>query len=218
GGYEKETITEILAHRKNAKISVWNRMNVADIRHSLDCKPDIVHISVPVSYTQIYAKLRKNKTWLVGKARECVDFALAQGVKEVTVGFEDASRADSAFMISVALMLREMGIRRIRYADTVGVLTPSRTSSSIAELITNTGMEIEMHSHNDLGMAVANSIAAAKAGAEYIDTTIMGIGERTGNCDMQRFLHAAKGLFTLDMNRMTALVIEDKCLGILGRV
>ncbi len=216
GSYEKDTLREIIANKKNAKISVWNRLHLSDIRQSIECEPDIIHISIPVSYTQIYSKLRKNKTWLLKTAQTCVEYALSKGY-EVTIGFEDASRADSSFMFSVALLLRDMGIKRIRYADTVGILTPSRTFCSVLELINNTGMEVEMHSHNDLGMAVANTLAAVKAGALYADTTIMGIGERSGNCDMQKYLHAAEGQFTLDMDRLSALVIEQKVKFILER-
>ncbi len=217
GSFEKDAIIQMKAQAKNALISTWNRMHLDDIRHSLDCSPDIVHISVPVSYTQIYSKLRKNKTWIVNKACEAVNFALGGGAKEVTVGFEDASRADSSFLFSLAVTLRDLGVRRIRYADTVGVLTPSRAAVSVSELIANTGMDVEMHSHNDLGMAVANSLTAAKAGARYIDTTIMGIGERTGNCDMQKFVYVCEGLYSVGMNRLTALVIEDRCMGILAK-
>ncbi len=216
GSYEKDTVREILANRKKSKIAVWNRMSLSDIKHSLDCEPDIIHFSIPVSYTQIYSKLRKNKTWLLKTAQTCAEYALTKGV-EVTIGFEDASRADSAFMISVAELMKSLGIKRLRYADTVGVLTPSRTFSSVAELINHTGMEVEIHNHNDLGMAVANSLAAAKAGALYVDTTIMGIGERSGNCDMQKFLHAAEGHYALDMDRLSALVIEQKVRYILSQ-
>ena len=212
--YEIDTLLEISQNKRNAKISVWNRLNESDIKHSFDCNPDIIHIGVPVSYVQIYTKLRKNKTWIIKTMASCVDLALCKGY-EVTVGFEDASRADPTFMLALASTLKEMGVNRIRFADTVGVLSPTRTYETIHELISITGIEVEMHAHNDLGMAVANSLAAAKAGAKYIDTTILGIGERTGNCDFKKFISASELAFTVSPAFSCALSVEKRAAKIL---
>ncbi len=138
GRYEKDTLCEIMASRKNSLISAWNRLNKADVRHSFDCRPDIIHLCVPVSYPPIYSKLRKNKSWLTKSVKECVDYALSAGYP-VTVGFEDASRADPAFMCSLAVSLVEMGVSRIRFADTVGTLTPTRTFETVRDLIKFSG-------------------------------------------------------------------------------
>lgn len=214
GSYEKDTLLEIVQNKKNSRISVWSRLNAADIQQSFDCRPDIIHIGVPVSYAQIYTKMHKNKTWIMKEAVSCVDLVMNKGI-EVTVGFEDASRADPTFLLGLASDLKKMGVNRIRFADTVGVLTPSRTYHAIHELISYTGVEIEMHAHNDLGMAVANSLAAAKAGANYIDTTILGIGERAGNCNFQKFLYAAEIPFSVGTSRNTAQKVVKQASKIL---
>ena len=78
---------------------------------------------------------------------------------------------------------------RIRYADTVGILTPSRTKEAITRIIGETGMEVEMHAHNDFGMALAISVEGLKSGAKFIDCTIDGMGERAGNCNMYDFVN-----------------------------
>ena len=119
GNYEKDTIREILANKNNSKISVWNRLNLDDIKHSIECEPDIIHISVPVSYVQIYTKLKKNKAWIIKNITECIEYAKSHNF-EVTIGFEDASRADATFIISLALTLQDLGVSRVRFADTVG--------------------------------------------------------------------------------------------------
>jgi len=212
--YERDTLREIAQNKRNSKISVWNRLNESDIKLSFDCNPDIIHICVPVSYVQIYTKLHENKTWIMKTMASCVDLALCKGY-EVTVGFEDASRADPTFMLTLASSLKEMGVNRIRFADTVGVLSPTRTYNTIHELINFTGIEVEMHAHNDLGMAVANSLAAAKAGAKYIDTTILGIGERTGNCDFLKFISTSELAFTVSPTHSSALKVEQKAAKIL---
>lgn len=216
GRLEIETISRIMAGRKKSKISAWNRLMVEDIRKSMDCKPDIIHMSVPVSYVLIYSKLNKNKTWVTKNLVSCVEYALSGGY-EVTVGFEDASRADITFMIVLAKQLKEMGVNRIRFADTVGVMTPSRTYLAIRDIVENTGIEVEMHAHNDLGMAVANSVVAAKAGSNYIDTTILGIGERAGNCDFLKFVHAASSMFDVGVTEFNAVSVHKKTNDILAK-
>ena len=214
GNYEKETLCVISDICKKAKISAWNRLSEEDIRHSFDCRPDIIHISAPVSYAQIYTKLHKNKAWIQKQLMTCVELARSNGF-EVTVGFEDASRADTTFLVGLTSALLEMGVKRVRIADTVGVLTPSRTYKIISDLISYTGIEIEMHAHNDLGMAVANSISAAHAGADYIDTTLFGIGERAGNCDMQKFIFASDPAFFINIPHFAALVMQERTSALL---
>jgi homocitrate synthase NifV len=209
GKYEKDTICKILSNRKRAKISTWNRMLKEDIQNSFDCCPDIIHISAPVSYIHIYSKLKKNKKWLQKNLQDCVYLALEKGY-EVTVGFEDASRADITFIISTARLLKEMGVVSIRFADTVGVLTPSRIYRSIREILRDADIPLGIHAHNDLGMAVANSLEAAKAGAQFIDTTLFGIGERAGNCDLNQFIKIAGHIFDLGISNADAHTLQEE--------
>jgi homocitrate synthase NifV len=214
GKYEKDTICKIMGNRTRTRISTWNRMKKEDIEHSFDCCPDIIHISAPVSYVHIYSKLKKNKIWLLKNLQECVSLAIDKGYI-VTVGLEDASRADITFIISIANILKDMGVASIRFADTVGVLTPSRAYQSINEIISNTGIPIGIHAHNDFGMAVANSLEAAKAGAKFIDTTLFGIGERAGNCDLNQFITSAEKIFDINPSHIDANALREDARGIL---
>lgn len=213
--YEIETLQAIMDIRKSAKISVWNRVVLDDIKKSVRCRPDIIHISTPVSYVLIYSKLNKNKSWVTKNLSSCVAFARERGF-EVTIGFEDASRADISFMMALARQLRELEVTRVRFADTVGVLSPSRTYQAVRELIDETGMEIELHAHNDLGMAVANTLTGAMAGADYLDTTIMGLGERAGNCNFQELINAASGIFNIRHSTYDASKIQNQIAAILS--
>lgn len=214
GKSEKDSVYKIMENRKYALISVWSRMNKNDVLESISCCPDIIHIGVPVSYVQIYSKLKKNKVWVQKTIAECVEVA-HQNNTQVTVGFEDASRADIGFMISMASMLENMGVKAIRIADTVGVLIPSRTNEIVKELYEHTEIPIEIHVHNDLGMAVANSIEACKAGAEYVDCTLFGIGERTGNCNFYNFIKASESIFEFQMNKQQILMVQEEIQDIL---
>ncbi len=197
GEIEKRCIYKIMEQKKNSLISVWNRLNKQDLIDSIDCNPDIIHISIPVSDIQIYSKLKKDRKWVVNKMRECVNFVKDKDY-EVTVGFEDASRADINFIIHMAKILKDLGVNRIRYADTVGVLIPSTTRTAITNILENVPIDIEMHAHNDFGMALANSIEAAKSGARFVDCTMNGIGERAGNCNLQEFIRVSSRLFNIN--------------------
>ncbi|MNP03765.1 2-isopropylmalate synthase [compost metagenome] len=197
GEIEKRCIYKIMEQKKNSLISVWNRLNKQDLIDSIDCNPDIIHISIPVSDIQIYSKLKKDRKWVVNKMRECVNFVKDKDY-EVTVGFEDASRADINFIIHMAKILKDLGVNRIRYADTVGILIPSTTRTAITNILENVPIDIEMHAHNDFGMALANSIEAAKSGARFIDCTMNGIGERAGNCNLQEFIRVSSRLFNIN--------------------
>jgi homocitrate synthase NifV len=206
---EEEGICRIIENKKNAKISVWSRMNVEDVKKSIACKPDIIHIGTPVSYIQIYSKLKKNKSWVQKKVLDCVEVAINEGI-EVTVGLEDASRSDIGFILSLIKDLRKAGVNIIRVADTVGILTPNRTQEIVETIKAHSDIGIEMHVHNDLGMAVANSIIGAKAGAQYIDCTLFGIGERTGNCNFYDFVHGSESIFNFAMSKKQIRHIEEQ--------
>ena len=194
GHLEKEAIIQIIDSRKDAFISTWNRLNKKDIEDSFDCTPDIIHLSVPTSNMQIYSNLKKDKNWIENNIRECVYFAKNKGY-EVTIGFEDASRAEMDYLIHLCKILRDLQVSRIRYADTVGILTPTSVRTAVTNLVQESGIEVEIHAHNDFGMAVAISIEGVKSGAKYVDCTLDGIGERAGNCNMQQFIQATKGFF-----------------------
>ncbi len=206
---EADGISEIIENTQNAKISVWSRMNINDVKYSIGCKPHILHIGTPVSYIQIYSKLKKNKAWVQKNILECVDIAKSSGV-DVTVGLEDASRSDIGFILSLIKELKKAGVNIIRLADTVGILTPNRTKEIVETIKVHSDVEIEMHVHNDLGMAVANSIVGAKAGAAYVDCTLFGIGERTGNCNFYDFVHASESIFHFAMNKKQIKNVEEK--------
>ncbi len=206
---EEEGIRRIVEMKRNAKISVWSRMNVQDVKHSLACRPDILHIGTPVSYVQIYSKLKKNKGWVVRSILECVEIAKSHNT-DVTVGLEDASRSDIGFLLFLIKELQHAGVTIVRIADTVGVLTPARTKELVGVIKEYSDIKIEMHVHNDLGMAVANSIVGAKAGADYIDCTLFGIGERAGNCNLHDFVSSAEGIFQFAMTKKQIRSVEQQ--------
>ncbi|NLI13431.1 homocitrate synthase [Pelotomaculum propionicicum] len=199
GPPEDEAIKEILDLGLKAVISTWNRANISDIKASLACGAKHIHVSAPVSDIQIKTKLCKNRTWVVENMKRAVCYALEQGCS-VTVGAEDASRADLEFLIEFTVQARREGAERLRFADTIGILEPFRTKQIIGMLLENTGMDIEFHGHNDFGMATANTFAAFKAGARFLSTTLGGLGERAGNCSFEEILAVLKQHEGIDLN------------------
>ncbi|BCJ97611.1 beta/alpha barrel domain-containing protein [Anaerocolumna chitinilytica] len=205
----REYLSQIMAKKTQAKISIWSRLNPKDVMEACHQKPDIIHIAAPVSYVQIYSKLNKNKAWVEKQLSECMEIANNFHV-DVTLGFEDASRADIGFMLKLAALAEKLGVKTIRLADTVGIFTPVRAGNLVTEIRSHCGMAIEAHEHNDFGMAVANSLEMANRGADFIDCTLYGIGERAGNCNMYHFVHACESGFQTGIDKKKILVCMEQ--------
>jgi homocitrate synthase NifV len=214
GVYEKDTVCRIMDIRKKAKIAVWNRMRREDITHSIDCAPDIIHISAPVSELLIYAMLKKDRAWVRKTLTDCVAYARDRDF-DVTVGFQDASRADTAYMASLANEMNGLGVKAIRLADTVGILTPAQARRLLEKMSSETDMPFGIHTHNDLGMATAVAVEAVKGGAVYVDTTLFGIGERAGNCDSYKFIAHGQNRFRIEPDLKELEVLHSSAESIL---
>jgi len=198
GGDEKVSIKRIARMGLDASILGWNRASVEDISHSIDCDVDSVAISMSASDIHIEHKLMKTRQWVLDRIVESVEFAKSHGMY-ISVNAEDASRADPEFMVKFAQTAKDAGAHRVRYCDTLGILTPSDTYDRIKHLVDTVKIPVEMHTHNDFGMATANAIAGVQAGATFLSTTVMGIGERTGNSPLEEVTMAAKHLLNIDM-------------------
>lgn len=209
GAGECEALAAVLELDLKARVSTWNRANLKDIQASLDCGSHHLHISLPVSDIQIHYKLRKNRRWVLNQLKEAVSYARAAGAS-VTVGAEDASRADFKFLAEYACLARDLGAERLRYADTVGVLDPFKSYYLVQGLVQESGVDIEFHAHNDFAMAIANTLAAVRAGARYASTTVSGLGERAGNCSLEMIIevlnHFLPGSLSSSPNAVSDLV------------
>jgi homocitrate synthase NifV len=197
GGAERETIQAIADLGLSATLMVWGRMTQDDIDAAVRCPADIVNLSIPVSDIQIHHKLRQTREWVLERIRRSVDAALSAGC-EASVGAEDASRADPEFLVKAAEVARAAGARRFRFADTLGVLDPAATAWRIRLLCDAVDMEIEMHAHDDFGLATANTLAAVNAGATHISTTVNGLGERAGNAPLEEAVMALRHLYAIE--------------------
>jgi homocitrate synthase NifV len=197
GSKEQEDIKEILALNLPLRIMTWNRATLRDLEASLECGVKAVDLSVPVSQTLIDVKLGGDKERLFRNLEEVVTLAKKEGLF-VCIGGEDSSRADESFLAEIMNFGDSLGADRFRYCDTVGILTPHTTYEKISYLTTHSDLDIEMHMHNDFGMATANSIVGFEAGAVSANTTVIGLGERAGNASFEQVLMSLKHQFKED--------------------
>ena len=184
GDQECEGIRAVADLGLNANLVVWSRMRAADIEACRNLNVNLIDISISVSDIHIEKKLCKDRAWVLNNIRAMVPRALDLGL-DVIVGCEDASRADLDFLLRVAETAEHAGALRLRYADTLGVMEPFAVYDAIASLCSVSDLEIEMHAHDDLGLATANTLAACRAGATHVNTTVNGLGERAGNAPLE---------------------------------
>ncbi len=208
GDDERDSIRAVAGLGLAAKLMVWCRMRTDDLAHCRDLNVDLVDLSIPASDQQIAHKLGKDRAWVLATVARVVPQALDAGL-QVCVGLEDASRADTDFLLQLSQVAQGAGARRIRYADTLGVMEPFGLRERIAALRAGLDIEIEMHAHDDLGMATGNSLAAVLGGATHVNTTVHGLGERAGNAPLEEVvmgLRHCHGIDTgVDMTRYRAL-------------
>ena len=167
------------------KLALWCRCLPGDIEETLALSPDVLALSIPVSDIHIEHKLGQDRKWVTTRARESIRQAKDKSHCYLSLGLEDASRADPDFVEEISSLALEEGVNRIRFADTLGIMDPISMFRIITRLKTSFSIDIGVHTHNDFGMATANAVAALKAGADFADVTVSGLGERAGNAALE---------------------------------
>jgi len=207
GGFEKDCIKEIVNLGLKSSIMAWNRAVISDIEQSICCGVDAVAISISTSDIHIEHKLQTTREDVLKRMSDAVKFAKDNQLY-VSVNAEDASRSDIEYLTEFALVAKHAGADRLRFCDTVGILDPLTTYRYINTLVNAVGLDIEMHTHNDFGMATANALAGVYAGAKYVGVTINGLGERAGNACLQEVIMGMKYLMGINLPYNTTLFRE----------
>ncbi|HEX8848126.1 MAG TPA: 2-isopropylmalate synthase [Gemmatimonadaceae bacterium] len=152
-----------------------------------------VHVFLATSNIHLEHKLRCTREELIARARDAVMLARS-AVADVEFSPEDATRSDRAFLLDVLAAVIEAGATTLNIADTVGYATPAEYEALIARVCALAarapGVVVSTHCHDDLGLAVANSLAGVRAGARQVECTINGIGERAGNASLEEIVMA----------------------------
>lgn len=207
GREEQASVRALVDLGLNARLITWNRAVIADIQASIDSGVRAVDISVSVSDIHIEHKLRKNRDWVKEQLKVALGFAKDHDLY-VSVGGEDASRADLDFLVELMESARSLGADRFRFCDTLGILDPFTTHDKIRYLADHVDLDLEVHTHNDLGMATANAIAGVRAGARFVNTTVNGLGERAGNAALEEVVMAMKHACGIALQIDTSRFVE----------
>lgn len=168
-----------------ARTALWCRCREEDIEMAASLRPEVISLSIPASDLHIAKKLGKDRTWVLSAIARSVKLARTRGSSFISLGLEDASRAETTFLIELVATAVAAGVRRIRLADTVGVATSAEMADLVKTLKGKFALEVGVHCHNDFGMATANSLAALEAGGDWADVTVLGLGERAGNARLE---------------------------------
>ena len=188
--------SEIVGHSRAVK---------RDIEIAAELEVDRIAIFYGVSDIHLKAKHKTTREEALRVISETISYAKSHGVK-VRFTAEDGSRADFDFLVKVAKTARDAGADRVSIADTVGILYPSKTKelfSAMTREVSN--LEFDIHAHNDLGLAVANALAAVEGGATIIHATVNGLGERVGIVPLQQIAAAVKYHFGIDVVKLDKL-------------
>jgi homocitrate synthase NifV len=198
-----------LARRRapETRFALWSRAIPAEIAHAAALRPDVLAISIPVSDLHITARLQRDRAWVLASVTEAVTAARAAGVAVVSLGLEDAGRAEQDFLSEVIHTAVAAGVARVRLADTIGQLTPLSMAALVLAAKRSARVEVGVHTHNDFGMATANAVAALEAGADWVDGSLLGIGERAGMARLEElvgYLALRGGQAQYDTTRLAA--------------
>jgi homocitrate synthase NifV len=207
GRDEQASVKALVNLGLNARLITWNRAVIADIQASIDCGVKAVDISLSVSDIHIERKLRKSRSWVKEQLKTALGFAKKHNLY-VSVGGEDASRADLGFLVDLMETARSLGADRFRFCDTLGILDPFTTYDKVRYLADRVLLDLEVHTHNDLGMATANAIAGIRAGAKFVNTTVNGLGERAGNAALEEVVMALRHACGIDLQIDTCRFVE----------
>ena len=208
GGDEKKAIKEIVKRNLKSSIMAWNRAVIGDIEQSIDCGVDAVAISISVSDIHIEHKLKTSREWVLESMVKSVEYAKKNGLY-VSVNGEDASRADKDFLVEYINAAKQAGADRFRYCDTVGIMEPFKIRDDIKYIYDKTNFDIEMHTHDDFGMATANAVAGIKGGASHVGVTVNGLGERAGNAALEEVIMALMLVYGYDGKEINTQMFRE---------
>jgi homocitrate synthase NifV len=197
GSAECDDLRAMVALQLRARLTGWSRAREADVDATTACGLQSIHIAIPASTIQLGA-IGKTQAWAMHRLQTIVAY-VRERFAWVSVGAQDATRTSPLFLREFVSAAANMGVHRVRIADTVGVWNPLQTAESILSLRKFAGTStLEFHAHNDLGMATANAIAAIQAGAASVSATVNGLGERAGNAALEQVVMAMRHSLHID--------------------
>ena len=187
-------ISKAVKNATVAGLARCKRMDIDAVRDSLaKCPNKMIHVFIATSPLHVKYKLRMSEDEVIASITEHIAYARAQGFKEIEFSPEDASRSEWNFLLRALKTAVAAGANTLNIPDTVGYAMPDEYGelmAGIKKAIPELGEKVRLsaHCHNDLGVALANSLAAVKAGADQVEVTLNGIGERAGNAALEELV------------------------------
>jgi isopropylmalate/homocitrate/citramalate synthase len=210
----KEATKTIIKQGLKADIVAHVRALKEDVDVAIDCDATWMATYLGISEIHMKDKLRITREEALRRSVETVEYAKAHGLK-MRFTVEDGSRADPEFLMQVCKAISEAGVDRISLPDTVGIMRPNGMFNFVKSIRDKIKTPLDVHCHNDIGLALANSLAGCDGGADQIHTTIDGIGERTGIPALAEtavaltYLYNSPNNFRLDMLMDLSRLIEQ---------
>ncbi len=208
---ERKAVAAIAKAGLNAEICGLARPIKKDVDAALGCDVDCVHVFISTSDLHLKHMLKMTRGQVLQRAVEYVEYAKDHGVV-VEFSAMDATRTNLTFLKQIYQAVIDVGADRINVPDTVGVITPGGMNYLISQLKPIIKVPISVHCHDDLGLAVANSLAAVEAGAEQVQVAVNGIGERAGNASLEEIVMALRVLYGVKPKIQTKLLAETSDL------
>ncbi|MEM3816074.1 MAG: 2-isopropylmalate synthase [Candidatus Bathyarchaeia archaeon] len=209
---EAEAIKLIARENLRAEVCSFARGVKSDIDAALKSDVDSIFLVIPASDTHIKHKLKKTREEVLKMIEECVEYAKSHGLT-IEFGPEDATRSDINFLKETIRVAVESGADRVTPPDTVGVLTPEKSYAFFTDLKRAfPNVVFGVHCHDDFGLAVANTLAALRAGVEEAHVTVNGLGERAGNAALEEVVVALKLHYGVNTSIRTDLLYDVSML------
>jgi 2-isopropylmalate synthase len=212
---EFEAVRDI-AEASSTTVCGLARVVDVDVEAALDSGVDLVHVFVSTSDVQLADSMHATREDALERAVESVERVTDAGV-ECMFSPMDATRTDESFLVEIIEATCEAGADWINIPDTTGVATPTRFGALVGNIVdVADGARVDVHTHDDFGLAAANALAGYEAGASQSQVSVNGIGERAGNAAYEEVVMALESLYNvdtgIDTTRITELsrIIEEK--------
>jgi 2-isopropylmalate synthase len=183
------------------------RVVESDVEAAVNAGVDMVHVFASTSDVQIEDSMHTTREQVVERSVAAVEQAAASGA-DVMFSPMDATRTDPAFLAEIVEAVDEVGIEWINIPDTCGVATPRRFGDLVEFVGEHTDARIDVHTHDDFGLATANALAGVEAGADQVQVSVNGIGERAGNAAFEEVVMSAESVYGADTGIDTTAIAD----------
>jgi 2-isopropylmalate synthase len=204
---EFESVKSIALEGLSAQVCGLSRITRKDVEACLDAEVGMVHVFVPTSEIQIAHTIRMSHDDIVAGAAEAVLLVKDHGITCLFSAM-DATRTSPEFLSRIFKAVEEVGCDIINIPDTVGVAVPSAFYRFVKNICDQVSMVVDVHCHNDFGLAVANSLAAVEAGAREVQVCVNGLGERAGNANLAETVMSLHSIYGAKTDIRTEYLVE----------